>query len=243
VNPQLDVSAIPGVREDEVVRLHQQRITTTQDLWKQLGRDPEHGIAHVAATTRIEPTRLLQLIREVAIAEARRCGSPWLVRHTMDVAIALACVLAVVLVLRAAGRLPLLPAGLAVTGRVPVAALPLRAGAIVRAGDIAEVPLPMQPSYVRDKGLLVGTMLQRGVRARQPFRSTDLLRPQVVASTDIASNTVVPLTALAMAWTTYIPSGLTKIEDAVGKRTLIAVRKGQTLESAFLEPGLMPSAK
>jgi hypothetical protein len=98
VNPQLDVSAIPGVREDEVVRLHQQRITTTQDLWKEL---------------------------------------------------------------------------------VPVAALPLRAGAMVRAGDIAEVPLPMQPSYVRDRGLLVGTMLQRGVRARQPFRSTDLLRPQV----------------------------------------------------------------
>jgi hypothetical protein len=230
-----DVSTIPEIQPDEAKRLREAGVETTRDLWKRLGKDPEHGLAQLAQAAGIPRERLLDLLQRLTLHEADHCAEPWLVRHTADLLLALIVVALVLLVVRATNRPPWRGTAWAVTPRVPVAARSIARGETIRVEDVTFAPLPFQRPYFTEAEPPVGTIADRPIGRLHPFRVTDMLRAQVVATRDLPPRIEIPVDGVALAWTPYDGRALVDLELAIRRKPAEAIRKGQVLIPMLLQ--------
>jgi hypothetical protein len=143
-----DIAELKGIGPDEAERLRDNGIATLDDLWARVGEDFNEGIVQVANNAKIEPQRLIDLLADQGVREARQGDDSWLKRHWFDVVLIMGLVFLVGSVLRVLIAFEWLPPRL--WSRDPVvvsAATELPAFHIIGPNDVM-VRTPAEPEAV-----------------------------------------------------------------------------------------------
>ena len=240
------IERLEDIDEREAANLRGRNITTINELWAQLGEDFDHGIDRVSAQASIDRRRLLELLvaRSVREAEAR---DAWLLKRFwrglkrsrveifLFVGILLVAMLFVkALVPRAASAFARLPEPLGPNGPVIVTARDLALGHVLQGGDLYEAQLSLGGDIITSADQLIGAVLAQSIPRGKPLHYADVLRPQVVAASDIVSGTIIASDAISMTWSPYHPGAATQLDQVAGMIAHYPIRRGGVVSIAFV---------
>jgi len=96
------LDAIQSPADQEALR--RQGFSALDDLWREIGKDQDRGIDTLSQATGVDRSSLARDLMDDALREAGEKGSSWLRRHILDLLLAAAALVLVILVARAVPR-------------------------------------------------------------------------------------------------------------------------------------------
>jgi flagella basal body P-ring formation protein FlgA len=208
-----------GLSKEDIKRLEAKGITTVTTLWARVGEIYPSGIQVVAKDTGISLERLTAFLEAEAVREAADNNSPVLVRHRWTIGLAVVAFLLFG---------PLIWAFFHRTTFV-VANHDLKADQLLQREDLDETKLTLGTDYFTQTDDLLGTILVNNIAFGKPIHRTDVRRLQVVATTDLPSNTILSTNVVSRTWTPYQPGVALQIDQVLNRRTIHTIKKGEPI--------------
>jgi Flp pilus assembly protein CpaB len=114
---------------------------------------------------------------------------------------------------------------------VVVAARDLESERVLRAGDLSQVQLTkIGDNYVtEDLSKLTGWVLVHDIAPGEPIRFEDILRPQVVATQDLASGMVITPDAVSLAWKPYDPDAVDEVDKVACYKAKYPIQRSKVV--------------
>ena len=218
-----DITKLKGISDVEAASLRKIGIKTVEELWVRIGKDPAGGVSEVAKDSGILTTRLTHLLA----AEALQVGKWGKLKSALTIGLAL--VLAFV-------ALGLLVTIVRLRSTAVVARNGLEAGRVLRSGDIYATTMAPGVNYFTSTEQITGLVLAAGVSQGEALRHEDVLRPQVVATTNITANTIIARDAVSLTWSVYQPGAAIDVEQVAGQKALYPFQSGEVILSGFITP-------
>ena len=230
-----DSSKFEGFELGEAEKMFGNGIRGLDDLWVNIGSDPNKGITDVATETNIDSKRIIDVLADQGKREAESSTGSWLSRRWLDVILTLAPLIMIALLIRAVGRLTFLPSPLSLRGNAVFAARNLEKGHVLRAGDFYTARATYHDNYFQNQRDLEGLIIDQAIVTHgKPIRHKDVLRLQVVAVKDILPGKPITADAVAAQWRQYEEDAIVEVEKVVGQQASHAIRNGDVIHSSFL---------
>jgi hypothetical protein len=220
-----------GLTDNDIAILRNLRITTTEQLWEAIGKDHREGLGQFAKQNGIAQDHLFDyLATEAKNMAGKRSPAPWL-KVLRFALFGLAIITLAVLGFRAIFN----------RTTIVVAAHDLKKGEQIQSSDLKEGSLLTSEGYFVNIQDVVGAVPVNDINAGKPVRMVDLQRVQVVAITDIPSDTVVTTEMVSSTWSLYQSDALVDIKDMFNYKTLYPIKKGEpVIQSALVD---LPKAR
>lgn len=162
-----EIARLKGITSKEAERLEDKAVKSIDDLWLRIGQDPDHGIEALAQQTGIDSRRLIDLLAEQAVHEAKPGIGTWLVQHMLEWALIVAF-LALVLGFVLSEFMPAdpVPKELVVAGAAGLPAFHL-----IGADDVRVVEGPVESGVFTSSTEVEGRYTLQSVPPGAPLRS------------------------------------------------------------------------
>ena len=198
---------------------------------QRIGDNYAPQLDQIAKQTGVSRDRLSWALTELGLSEADQERGWWPRRHWLDVAVMLLIAAAVWVSWRAWN-----PLG----ETVLVAGRDLKANTVLKATDLAPARLRPGDDYFADEKELQNLILARSIPRGKPLQFKDVLQLQVVAAQDMPAGAVIASDAISLTWTAYEAGAALISESVAGRKALRALRKGDPVLVADVEPAAAP---
>ncbi|HEX8600885.1 MAG TPA: SAF domain-containing protein [Chloroflexia bacterium] len=200
-----------------------------EELWICIAEDPSLNIEEVAGEIGIDKATFLNFL--VTDYTANRLPAK-LKRHTLDIVVSVVVLVLALSAVNAFTHLSQPSSPLSVD--LVVAARDLRAGTMLRSGDLSITNRVAGTSYFTATDDVRGLVLTRNINRGGAIQYQDVLRAQLIAAQDILSGTTIPSNSVVISWTTYLPNSIVDAKDAVNHQALRPIPNGQIIQQEFV---------
>ena len=225
------IGRLRGISPEEKEILRSACFETTERLWEELSKDRD-GVFFKLGNAGLSYER----IRAIVSAAAEFSWRDRIAKHVPDALVALVVLGLLALTLRAAGGLNRLPAPWGLPDKVAIAGQDLSANHVLQQGDLHMASLPRGTTSFTSTDLLQGLVLAHSVSRLQPLRFADVLRLQLVATTDISSGATLAAGAVALRWSPFSPPAELAVGPVVGHHALRALYSGSVVTRDAIGP-------
>ena len=226
------ISRLRGISPEEEGILRSAGFETTEKLWEELGKD-RGGVFLKLGNAGLSYDRMRAVVSAAADVSTWRSR---VAKHVPDALVAFLALGLLALTLRAAGGLNRLPAPWGLPDKVAIAGQDLAANHVLQQGDLHMASLPRGTTSFTSTDLLQGLVTAHAVSRLQPLRFADVLRLQVVATTDITSGATLTTGAVTLRWSPFSPPAELAVGPVVGHHTLRALYSGSVVTRDAIGP-------
>lgn len=142
----------------------------------------------------------------------------------------------IVLAARALGWLHWLPSPLGIHSLALIATTDMEKDRVLKSEDLYPSFILLQNDYFKPEDKLEGLVLARRVTGQKPLRFRDVLRLQVIATTDILPDEIIREEQIKLDWRPYQPGAALTLEEVSGRKASQALRKDGIILTDCVKP-------